>query len=172
MKNFIAIIIICGCVGIAFYTASKFLNVFQADTKECPAVMSKNDLENQQWNKEFTEHEFSELKDSGKSFLTLLVAVFVASITFSEKIVDVKTSTAITKILLISCWIFLLISIGLTGAGIAFLSGAYTEALHYTCSDVSNLWNKSSDFMTYSGLIFGFALTTMLTAGIISFFKT
>src|SRR5262245_31921416 len=42
--------------------------------------------------KRFFDRDYSETRDISKAFLTLLTAVFVASITFSEKIVNVSTS--------------------------------------------------------------------------------
>src|SRR5690349_17567982 len=55
--------------------------------------------------------DYTESKDLAKAFLTLLVAVFVGSITFSEKIVDVKTSGVWAKATMILCWICILIAI-------------------------------------------------------------
>jgi len=40
----------------------------------------------------FLDRDYAEVKDLSTAFLTLLTAVFVASITFSEKIVDFNRS--------------------------------------------------------------------------------
>src|SRR4051794_3801355 len=62
-------------------------------------------------NIEFTTKMYPQLLDLGKFFLTILIGVFVASITFSEKIVNFTSSSWWSKSLLILCWILLLISI-------------------------------------------------------------
>lgn len=122
-----------------------------------------------QFNEKFVANEYTEIKDLGKSFLSLLVAVFVASITFSEKIVVYNTSSWWAKALLIACWILLLLSVVLAGAGMVFLASCYNQALHMPCPENVELYATSFFSFVIAGLLFGLGLTSMLCAGIVSF---
>src|SRR5262245_9591627 len=93
----ICLLIFCGLAAILAYWVLQNFHPF------CQGYSSAG-YEN--WNRIFAEKEYSELKDLGKSFLTLLVGVFVASITFSEKIVSVSTTTFWSKSMLYLCWLF------------------------------------------------------------------
>jgi hypothetical protein len=74
---------------------------------------------------------YDEGKDLSKAFLTLVVAVFVASITFSEKIIDFKTAGNWTKVAMIACWGSLLLSIVSCGTGIVYLASVLEQILFY-----------------------------------------
>lgn len=63
----------------------------------------------------FFDRDYVEAKDLAKTFLTLLSAMLVTSITFSEKIVDVHKASKLPLGAMIVCWLFLLCAIGLTG---------------------------------------------------------
>ncbi|MBF9221986.1 hypothetical protein [Hymenobacter ruricola] len=121
------------------------------------------------FNQNFVATEYTELKDLGKSFLTILVASFVASITFSEKIVNYSTTSWWGKSLLIVCWILLLLSIVLTGTGLAFLAACFNQAIYVPCPDNVDLYRTSFICFILSGLSFGLALTSMLCAGVVTF---
>ena len=45
--------------------------------------------------KDFLAYDYMEAKDMAKAFLTLVSAILVGTITFSEKIVNFETATAI-----------------------------------------------------------------------------
>src|SRR5262245_9975746 len=53
----------------------------------------------------FLERDYAETKDLAKAFLTLLTAVLVASITFSEKIVNLDRSGWWPRSLMIGSWV-------------------------------------------------------------------
>src|SRR4051812_3975343 len=57
--------------------------------------------------KTFLDRDYAEAKDASKAFLTLLVAVFVASLTFSDKIVDLQRSGWWSRGLMVTCWVSL-----------------------------------------------------------------
>lgn len=107
--------------------------------------------------------------DLGKFFLTILVGVFVASITFSEKIVSFATASWWSKSLLIFCWVFLLVSIVCDGVGLVFSTNWF--ALELLEHSQSNMRMFELAFLCFgaAGITFGLALTSMLAAGIISF---
>ena len=52
----------------------------------------------------YLERDYAESKDLAKTFLTLLSATLVASITFSEKIVDVSKAGLLPFGTMIVCW--------------------------------------------------------------------
>jgi hypothetical protein len=118
---------------------------------------------------EFTDKMSTHLTDLGKFFLTILIGVFVASLTFSEKIVNFNSSSWLAKSLLILCWILLLLSIVCDGVGLVFISNWYANE-HVEHSQ-SNMFMFESAFYSFgfAGVSFGLALTSMLAAGIISF---
>lgn len=131
----------------------------------------QNSIFSEQFNQKFIDKEYSEIKDLGKTFLSILVAVFVASITFSEKIVDYNSTSWWAKSLLIVCWILLLLSVVLSGAGMVFISSCYNQALHVPCPDNLELYVTAFFTFVLAGLSFGLGLTSMLCAGIISFIQ-
>jgi hypothetical protein len=119
-------------------------------------------------NDKFATSMYPQLLDIGKFFLTILVGVFVASITFSEKIVNFATSAWWSKSLLIFCWIFLLISIVSDGVGLVFLTDWYSvEMIEHDPKNIG-LFGLSFFCYAFAGISFGIALTSMLAAGIIS----
>jgi hypothetical protein len=118
--------------------------------------------------KMFLDRDYAEAKDASKAFLTLLIAVFVASLTFSEKIVDVQRSGWWSRGLMITCWVLLLVAIASCGAGLALMMtaagyAAYTPQLSYW-----SLEGKAVYLYIVSGLAFGGSLVALLIAGIIS----
>ena len=101
-------------------------------------------------------NDYSEMKDLAKSFLTLLVGVFVASITFSEKIVDA----------MISCWVSLLLAIVACGTGLVYLVIAYGMSVYAPESNYRFHEGRAVELFIASGISFGVGLCTMLLAGL------
>lgn len=161
-RTIIIVIILIAIFGGAILFAFTIKNNFK------PSCYEKIDLDYNVFNAKFVESEYAEIKDLGKSFLTLLIAVFVASITFSEKIVNFSASTWWSKFLLIFCWILLLISIVLTGAGLVFNASCFNQALYVPCPDNLDLFELVFICFVLSGLCFGLGLSSMLAAGVIS----
>ena len=118
------------------------------------------------WNANFVAKEYSQMQDLGKSFLTIVIAVFVASITFSEKIVNVEKATSLSKTFLYLCWTLLLSSTILAGAGLAFFAGCFDQALYVPCEGNKILFNYASYCFLFAGVSFGLGLLSMLLAGI------
>ena len=69
--------------------------------------------------KDFITYNYSEAKDLAKSFLTLISAILVFSITFSEKVVVFQTAGSARRIALIISWICFVLSI--IGCGVSIV---------------------------------------------------
>jgi hypothetical protein len=118
--------------------------------------------------KVFLAGDYAESKDLGKAFLTLLTAVFVASITFSEKIVNVKEASWWPRGVMIAAWSLLLVAIAACGCGLCFITLAAGQATYRPDLNFYELeWRSVVMFIT-SGLTFGSALVFLLVAGILS----
>jgi hypothetical protein len=117
----------------------------------------------------FTTNMYPQLLDLGKFFLTVLIGIFVASITFSEKIINFNSTSWWAKSLLILCWILLLISIVSDGVGLVFLTNWYAVELIKHAQFHVKLFTQSFICFGLAGISFGLALTSMLSAGLISF---
>jgi hypothetical protein len=71
--------------------------------------------------KDFLTYDYTEAKDLAKSFLTLVSAILVGTITFSEKIINFQTATASQRRLTIASWVFFVLAIISAGTGLVFL---------------------------------------------------
>src|SRR5438093_461644 len=69
----------------------------------------------------FLKYDYTETKDMCKHFLTLVTAVLVFSLTFSEKVVDYKNATGFAKCLLLGSWILFLFAIIACGIGLVYM---------------------------------------------------
>ncbi|MEV4781357.1 hypothetical protein [Burkholderia sp. LMU1-1-1.1] len=117
----------------------------------------------------FQKYDYAESKDLAKSFLTILVAVFVASITFSEKIAGIAIAGIWTKTFMITCWVALLVAIVFCGCGLALMSIAVGWAAHSPHTNFFLFEFDAARLFVMSGLFFGGGLAAMLATGIISF---
>jgi len=116
----------------------------------------------------FLEVDYVETKDLAKAFLTLMTAVLVASITFSEKIVNLNAATWWAKTTMVSSWLFLLMAIAACGTGLTFMIyGAYYAA-HAPWVDYLEFGYRAGPMIFGAGILFGLALASLLVAGMIS----
>jgi hypothetical protein len=118
--------------------------------------------------KRFLTYDYAESKDASKAFLTLLTALFVASITFSEKIVDVQKSSWWSLGFMVACWVLLLAAIACCGAALALMMIAAGYAAYNPNLSYWGLENKAVGLYVGAGLAFGGSLVALLVAGIIS----
>lgn len=116
----------------------------------------------------FLEVDFAEAKDLSKAFLTLLTAVLVASITFSEKIVGIGTSGWWARSTMVTCWLLLLLAIVACGAALALMATAAGYALYQPELGYQRLTVRAVYLYLTAGVFFGLGLATMLVTGIIS----
>jgi hypothetical protein len=86
-----------------------------------------------QFRQDFLKYDYAETKDLSKSFLTLVAAILVFSLTFSEKIVDFSTSWQI--IASISCHIMVSFH--------AFDNPVWCISLpHISCRRLRDVWGR------------------------------
>jgi hypothetical protein len=115
--------------------------------------------------KSYVDTDYGQISDLAKAFLTLITATFVASISFSEKIVNIQTAPRASSIAMFISWLFLLLAIFACGTGLVMnLSSIY---------DLKYNWNSPSVFQSYglllffgSGISFALGLTSMLIAAL------
>lgn len=116
----------------------------------------------------FLDRDYAEAKDLAKTFLTLLSAILVVSITFSEKVVDTANASLLALGAMIVCWIMLLIAIVACGVGLVFIARAANIVLYMPRSDHLPAENWSVGCFVTAGITFVFALLAMSLAGITS----
>ena len=78
----------------------------------------------------FLKYDYPETKDMCKQFLTLVTTVLVISLTFSEKIIDFKNTSTLSKWLIILAWVSFLSAIIFCGLGLLFVTMAAGEAVY------------------------------------------
>jgi hypothetical protein len=116
----------------------------------------------------FIKSDYVEMKDLAKSFLTLLTAILVASITFSEKIVDLGRAGTWARSLIITSWVAFLVAIVSLGAGLSFMTlgagcATYQPYLQYQIFEA-----KAIPLYITSGIAFGTGLASMLISGVVA----
>lgn len=116
----------------------------------------------------FLRVDYAESKDASKAFLTLITAILVASITFSEKIVDVAQSGWTVKTIMIVSWVLFLIAIGSCGAALALMMNAAGYATYFPYRDFRLIEHQASTLFIFSGLSFGTGLAMLMIAGTVS----
>jgi hypothetical protein len=119
----------------------------------------------------FLTRDLPESKDLAKSFLTLLTAVLVASITFSEKVVGVNQANWFPRALMIFCWVCILgaiiaCGVGLTAMTIAGGYAAYSPFVAYVALELSAL-----RYFVSAGVAFCLGLASLLIAGVFALSK-
>lgn len=118
--------------------------------------------------KRFIERDYAESKDLGKTFLTLIAGILVASVTFSEKIVDVGKSNTIPMVSMIACWFLLLGAIVACGIALALMSAAVGMTTYKPDLDFRDVEEKAIYAFLSAGVSFSVALLAMIVAGISS----
>jgi hypothetical protein len=116
----------------------------------------------------FYERDYVEAKDLAKAFLTLLGAMLVTSITFSEKIVNVQSGNKVPLCAMVICWLSLLSAIAFTGGGLAWMADAAGFATYIPEMDIRGIEAFAVRLFIFGGLAFGLALAAMIFAGVVS----
>jgi hypothetical protein len=115
--------------------------------------------------KMYIDTDYGEIKDLAKAFLTLITATFVASITFSEKIVNFQNASRASAIAMFTCWVLSLLAIFSCGVGLAMnLSSLYE--LKYNWTDPTDLQHVGLILFFASGVSFALSLTAMFIAAL------
>ena len=139
-------------------TDYKRIDAAEPEFKQCVETNSKL----------FLERDYAESKDLAKTFLTLLAAALVASITFSEKVVDIHNSKRTPLAAMITCWVLLLLAIVFTGSGLATMALAAGEAAYAPLLNYRRLESHAVILFVAGCLSFGLALACLIVAGIVS----
>lgn len=116
----------------------------------------------------FVKLDYAESKDLAKTFFTLIAAVLVASITFSEKIVDIHNARRLPLFAMFACWFALLLSICLVGAGVVSMTLAAGVATYLPQLQYTMLEAHAVLLFVSSTVFFGGGLTCLIVAGIVS----
>jgi hypothetical protein len=133
--------------------------------------------------KDFLTYDYTEAKDLGKAFLTLMSAILVFSITFSEKIVDFQKGSQQAKRKLFWSWNLIVTAIILCGTSLVFDYAAQEAALqqYTTGTEEFGFWisyvslpsgsfgmilSIGNTLITLAGICFVLSLTFMLRSAI------
>ncbi|KQV92103.1 hypothetical protein [Pelomonas sp. Root1237] len=116
----------------------------------------------------FLEKDYAESKDLAKSFLTILVAILVASITFSEKVVDIHSARRVPLAGMLVCWFLLLVAIVMTGSGLASMALAAGYAAYYAGANFRHLESHAVLLFIGGCFSFGVAMLALIVSGAVS----
>lgn len=128
----------------------------------------------------FIQHGYPEIKSLSFQFLTLLTAILIFSLTFSEKIVNYTQSTTTIRAILITGWTFLIAAIISDGIGLAYNAVALPYALsdlheynvkHTLSAEFYEPALNSVKLILLSGTFFIAGLICIVAAGIASLIK-
>lgn len=77
----------------------------------------------------FIKYGYGEIKDLVKQMISLLTAMLIFSVTFSEKIINFNQASIYSKLLLIISWAMMILALVFSGIGLSFNALAYPTAL-------------------------------------------
>ena len=127
----------------------------------------------------FILHGYQEIKSISIQLLTLVTAILVVSITFSEKVVKYDEAHKYAKLSLIIGWSALMIAIIFDGIGLALNAFALPHAIFDVNNNEIRKELYSAEFLKHavralvsiiiSGIFFILGLGFMMTAGVISY---
>jgi hypothetical protein len=181
-KHFLIVGLVLGSLVLCGWVARVFTRSWFEQPSFIPTCKDRDGLHRFEINEErasyykcrekqaqiFVQNDFAETKDLAKAFLTLLTGVLVASITFSEKIVDLNRSGWWARGLMISSWVLILVAIACCGSGLALMATASGYASYYPHLHFRQFEFKAVKLLIAAGLSFGSGLVALLVAGIIS----
>ncbi len=119
----------------------------------------------------FLQFDYAETKDLCMHFLTLIAAVLVFSIAFSEKIIDFpRAKTSARNLLLMSWGLFMFAIIG-CGIGLVYIFDAAALATH---NPGANYWQSAMIAyvaLSVAGTAFVIGLVTLVSTAVISIYQ-
>jgi hypothetical protein len=118
----------------------------------------------------FLKYDYAETKDLSKQFLTLVVAVLVFSLTFSEKIVEFRHASTTTRTWLVGAWTAFILSIVLCGLGLVFISFAGSDAAYFG-SQYQRLAVRAYWLIFFAGCAFVAGLTALVITAIVTVYS-
>jgi hypothetical protein len=123
----------------------------------------------------FLEFSYKEIKDLGEKFLTVVVAVLVFSLTFSDKIVDFPRASSRIRLLLITSWAMFIAAIASCGLGLVlvFVAGVRAQnsaiGIDYQAWSVFGWWGVRAGWaLLAAGSLFTLGLVLLISSGIAS----
>jgi hypothetical protein len=93
--------------------------------------------------KDFLRYDYKEAKDLATSFLTLVSAILVGTVTFSEKIVDFQRAPAFQRSLVIGSWVAFVFAIISSGIAVIFDYNSVLAARR--CGGIDHTCDPSKD---------------------------
>lgn len=118
----------------------------------------------------FLRYPFTETKDLAEHFLTVVIAVLVFSLTFSEKIAGFNTAKAPVRWTITLAWCFMLLAIVAGGFSICYVALAGGSASsqgspdqYWSTMNTGILWLGSAGILFVIGLI-SLLISTVQTA--------
>jgi hypothetical protein len=115
----------------------------------------------------FLKYNYLETKDLCKQFLTLVSALLVFSLTFSEKIVKFSEASIWPKSLLVIAWAAMLVSIISGGVGLLYITMAAGDAV-YAKRRFYSLAAKSYRYIVTAGAFFVAGLSSLIATAFLS----
>jgi hypothetical protein len=109
-------------------------------------------------------------------FLTLISAILVVSITFSEKVIGFQSATRSKKVFLVMSWILFFIAIICCGVALVVHYRALLEAIDCGLPPCNspyglNYWdyfNIGTSIMGFAGIFFGLGLMSLIGSALLS----
>jgi hypothetical protein len=78
----------------------------------------------------FLKYDYAETKDLLKTFITLISATLVLSLTFSEKVIAFQTAAQNTKYLVFTSWALFIGALIASGLGVCFIAAAAGKIIY------------------------------------------
>ncbi|MCT4623142.1 MAG: hypothetical protein N4A46_05915 [Schleiferiaceae bacterium] len=178
-KKLPSFIIVFAALFILFYGFYVILNLVDLDSIYSYVNVDVTEIDETTFNDAgyFIQYGYPEIKGLSIRLLTLLSAILVFSITFSEKIVKFSEANHYARLVLFISWTFFILAIVSDGFGLAF-NGL---ALPYAITDNHSIkFNKnySADFyefsansilcIIFSGFLFIVGMVCILISGILA----
>src|ERR1700724_966240 len=119
----------------------------------------------------FIQYNYAETKDLCKHFLTVVSAILVFSLTFSEKIVNFAQALRSTKVLLLAAWCCLIVSIIACGIGLIYISLAGGNAVYGADASYLKLALTSYKAIIVAGGCFVLGLVLLILTAAVAVLK-
>lgn len=119
----------------------------------------------------FLQYDYGEGKALCTQFLTVVVAVLVVSLTFSEKIADFPKASKLVKCLLLAAWCLFVLAIILGGLAIYFMARAAENAF-YGGTSYYQIQSKAMYIAVAGGCAFVLGLISLISSAAVTIFKS
>jgi hypothetical protein len=125
--------------------------------------------------KQFLTYDYGETKDLAEHFLTLIVAVLVFSLTFSEKIIQFPKANRYVRVATLTSWSLFLLAIVASGIALVLISQAAAAQLYgaapFSGKGAGALESRSINALLVGGVSFVVGLALLIVAALLSMFN-